>query len=187
MPEFSPSTKKAFIVVSQRLKGFRVAVTITTADTTELLETVIQIPRLGSVRPTEMDISYGVSDDPSSARWECFLADVDPVNLPDVSALRQRSIWQVVQAWRDQGGANLGNPIQTMERDTVDWWNGRTFVQRSAEFHAQRGVSLVAISNVQDSIIVQGVIYWEETLIQRVWGDDNAFSDISMEEMWDGE
>ncbi len=162
-----------------------VALTLAAANTVELLQTIINIPRLGTVRPTELDIAYGVTDDPSSALWEVFLADMDPEALPDVSALRQRSLWQRVQNWRDQGGAAAGNPIQTMSEGVFDFWNGQSYVQRAAEFHAQRTIAFAAISQLTDTIRIQGTIFWEEILVQRVWGDDNAFSDLSFEDYQD--
>ncbi len=140
---------------------------------------------MGSVRPTEMDITYGVVDDPSDERVEVFLADADPANVPDVTALRQRSLWQTAQNWRDQAGAAAGNPIQTLERENVDWFNGATYIQRAAEFHAERNIIFLVISTAQTELLIQGVIFWEEMLIQRRWNNDNAWDGYMDEEIWE--
>ncbi len=182
--EFSEGQSQ-IIIVSQRSIGFRQQVTIASSAVVELLQSIIRIPRLGSIRPTELDITYGVTDDPSDERVEVFLADGDPAALPDVSALRQRSLWQTAQNWRDQAGADAGNPIQTLSREKQEFWNGSTYIQRAAEFHAERNLMFMTFSTAQTEFLIQGVIFWEEILIQRRWNNDNAFSDLMQEEMWE--
>lgn len=181
--EFSGSTKKQFVVVSNRSIGFSIAATVASATVVQLLSSIIRIPRLGSVRPTELDITYGVTDDPIDERIEVYLADGDPTSLPDQSALNQRSLWQTAQNWRVIVGGD--GTIQTFSRENVDFFTETSYVQRAAEFHAERNLMFMIVSTAQSAVFIKGVIFWVETLVQRVWGDDNAFSDIMKEEMWE--
>jgi len=172
MVSFTRGTKD-FVVVSTKRQGFRAVATVAAVDVPEIAQILARIPRIGSVKPLELDISFGLNDDPVDERPEFFLSSVDLDNLPTVAAARDRAFWQAVENWRLVGTALDIGPIQTMGRDLADFFNATAVLFTEAAGYTNRQAIVILISsNVTSNMIVQGVLYYEEQVVQRRFGGD---------------
>lgn len=181
MPEMSRSTKKEFQVVSQRDQGFRVATNLASgSQVPEILSIVAWLPRLGSITPLEMDISYGLSDGATDNELiEFFLALVDVDNIPDGAALRSHAIWQRVQSWQVASAVGVN---QMMSYDVIDWFTPPTYTYTEvAGFTRRTALCILALSNQTSSVLVQGRLNWVETMTQRVWSDSGVEGELTVE------
>ncbi len=174
MVEFSIGSKKDFVVTSIRRGRVNDIRETVVDDVPEVLgDPLAWIPRLGSVTPLEWDAAYGLGDDPADEYLEWFLVAVDVDNLPTLESVRALSIWWRPQAWRSIGTDS--GPVQTMVHDTIDFFNPETYsFQETADF-TQRYAVCVVINSDQDQSDMRtvGVLTYQETLIQRVFGSDN--------------
>ncbi len=172
MPAYNDSTKKAFLVQSVKRKMLYYNDTVTFQTVTNM-GIFGWIPRFGTVTPIELDISYGLSDDPTDEVLEFYCNSVDVDNLPDVTSLRFNSFWGALQQWRAVG--TPANVIQTMTREVQDFLNPPTFAfTELAGFTQRQGVSLITYCGSSSDVLVLAVLTYLETVLQRVWGDDDV-------------
>lgn len=176
MPDrFIPKGSKVITSVKRTAIRESVAVAASTSVVV-LLKTMIWIPRLGIVTPLEWDVSYGVTT-PITAdeTMEWFLTLVDIDNLPLIAGAADRAIWSAAQAWtRD---TDVGKR-QMLTREIQDFFNPASFsFTERADFTQRLGVALLALSSNAETFFTVGVITYQEELIQRKWGGDNATFD----------
>jgi len=176
MPEFEIPTK-SFVVSYTKRKGFRNSTGLT-ADIITMLEELIWIPRLGTVTPLEFDLSYGVTSlIASNERFEWYLVLVDVNNLPTQTGAFTQAIWSAAQAWTVDTAVGKR---QVLSREVNDMFNPQSFsFHEVADFTQRLAVSLIAEFNQAETSFVLGVITWQETIIQRVFGGDSATFDES--------
>ncbi len=146
------------------------------ANTIELVNEGLWIPRLGSITPLELDMSYGPGAITSSHRTEIYWVLVDVDNLPLVAGASSRAIWSAYYRYVVATAVGIA---QTMIRENADFFNPSSFnFSERADFTQRLAVALVMTSTnatvTQDYI---GVFTFEETLIQRKWGGDNSTFD----------
>ncbi len=183
MPTFSESTKQAFIVQSVRHQMLHHNAALGAGTTVTLLDQFAWVPRMGSVTPVEVDITYGISDDPSDEIVEFFIESVDIDNLPNIAALRETAIWAAAQAWRSIG--TDAGPTQTLSRETNDIFHPATFIFDEVAGYTQRqAVALLAHSTTTSTLFVLAKLTWLETVVQRVWGSDTHDNNHEEREDW---
>lgn len=171
MAEFS-----SFTITSLKKAGFfiREDVTHGAADTPNLTIAITRIKPLSRLAPVEMSISYGINEAPASPTLiEFYLAAVDAANLPGLGYLRRDSYWELTQSWRNSG--TPANTIQLVNREVEDFLNAVPTANTNLATRIS-AMTLGIITNcpTQDPInlLIQGVLYYVEELIQRVFGSD---------------
>lgn len=134
----------------------------------------------------ELDISYGIGDDPGDENPEWFLAAVDRDNIPDAPAMRRIASWQAAQNWRSIG--TDAGPVQTLTRENAEFFRPKEWLNRLVGDRQRRiWIAIVFNSDVQTLFHQQGVITFVESLLQRTYGDDNAWDGYLEEEISDDE
>ncbi len=177
MVEFSPgdSSRKDQIIVSIRRTPF-----FTTGQTIGSFEIVgpvlAWLPRLGTIAPLEFDITYGPTGDPGDAFIEFHLVLVDIDNLPLVAGARARAVWQEAQNWRVIVGGD--STIQTLSKSQVEFWNPRVYgTTELADFTQRLALAITADDTTSTAVVILGVLTYRETLVQRIWKNDNWTDD----------
>ncbi len=169
---FIPSKSK--VISSIKRHAFRVlAFDPAAAVTPEIVEEMIWVPRLGTVTPLEFDMSYGISGSIITNRQEWYLTLVDVDNLPNVLGASGRAIWSALQTWIVSSAVGI---TQTMNREIQDFFNPASFnFAERADFTQRLALVLLNVSSEADQTShVAGVITYQEDLVQRVFGNDNA-------------
>lgn len=161
------STK--IIPVLKTLSFHRTGAAIAADPTLTLLVAIAPIPPLARSKVVELDITFGVADDPTDEIVEFFLIAADPNNLPPVSAARNNAIWQSAQLWRDIGAAPAVI-LQTLNRELVDFLFSEVFETTSIDAR-RRSLSFVlcATSNVGSTGHIQGNAVVQSELLQRTF------------------
>ncbi len=177
MPEFG-IPDKSFTVTYLKRKGFRNIAQAMSANVITNLQNLIWIPRLGTVTPLEFDISYGITGIiGGSIRMEWYLVLVDVNNLPLIEGASERAIWSSAQFWQLSTAVGFQ---QMLSRDLADFFNPASFsFHEVADFTQRLVIALVGFQNTTEAVDAVGVITWQETLIQRVFGGDSATFDDS--------
>jgi len=180
MPEMSRSTKKQFVVISNRDQAFRSTLTLASTNVPQIAQIVAWLPRLGTITPVEMDITYGMTDDPNDGEGpEFFFALVDVDNIPDIASLRSNSLWTRAQRWQILSSVGFA---QMLNHDVIDWFNPKTYNYSEVNGFTRRTALCVLVSsNNTSSIVVQGSVTWVETLTQRVWSSSGVEGELSVE------
>ncbi len=134
--------------------------------------------RFSTLTVTELDITFGITADISAdLNNEYFLSVVDQDNLPEVAALRVDNAWQAAERWQVSTGA-FTIPTQVLQRA-----DPRFFYPKSwANLEAQPRRLTLAILNFNAGVVgclVQGTIRFTEVILQRTFGNDNAYSGVN--------
>ncbi len=169
-----PHRTENFVVSYIKRKSFRViAESVGVSASPVVLVEVAWIPRLGTITPLELDITYGTTDPDVTSTMEFYLALVDISNVPLIESVAERSIWGAMVNWVVH---DLTGVIQTMMRDTADFFNPASFSYSELADFTQRSVlALLANTevNTQEATVI-GVCYFQVDLLQRVFGSDSA-------------
>ncbi len=147
----------------------------------EVITVIRRIPRHTDLKPKQMQIWFGIQDDPSDEVIEYYLNAVDPQNVPSRGFLREQSAWLGVQAWRSIGTDS--GPIQTAERDELEFPRAPTYSNRTDRTQSL-SLCILARSTVSSVVIVAGSIEVEITIDRRIWPGEDWPEDIEFEE-WD--
>lgn len=163
---------ETFVVTYLKRKGFRISTSVS-ANVLTALQALIWVPRLGTVTPLELDMSYGVTSAvTANALFEWYLVLVDIDNLPTQDGAFTRAIWSSAQAWTVDSAVNKR---QMLNREVNDMFNPASFsFTEMADFTQRLAISLLAIFTTIETTFNLGVITWQEQLIQRVFGSDSA-------------
>lgn len=143
----------------------------------ELVDSGLWVPRLGEITPLELDMSYGPSSVSASHRVELFWVLVDVDNLPLIGGASSRAIWSAYMRWIATTAVGIN---QVMIRENADFFNPATFsFTERADFTQRIAVALVMqTTDGNVNLEVVGVFTYQETIIQRKFGGDNATFDI---------
>ncbi len=173
MVEFTTGSKKDFMVTSVKRGRINDIDEVVATGIPEVLgDPLAWLPRLGSITPLELDVHYGLQDQPGDELPEVHVVLVDVDNLPTIESVRARAIWSGVQNWRTIG--TIGQLIQTLSHAEVDWFNPETYsMTEFASFTQRLAVCFLIHSNTTSRFIAMGVMAYSETIIQRVFGSDN--------------
>lgn len=158
--------KSTKIIVETKHIPFRVTgVTINTTLTEMAL--LLGLKPLSKSSVVELDITYGLSDDPTDELVEFFLLVRRTENLT-IQAARNRSIWNTAQIWRAIGTALDIGPIQTLANVQMEFWNPKIHDMLSLDNRrAAQSFIIAAISDVGSTGHVQGTITVRTELLQR--------------------
>lgn len=155
--------------------------TITVNTTLTLVDVLQTIQPLSTVALLELDITYGVQDDPVDELTEWYAAVVDVDALGTFQALRNIADWQSAQNWRIIG--TDAGPVQTLSRENEVMFNPRLHGSLSLSQRKRRqALAILSRSTVESTILVLGVAKLQVNLIQRNWRGDNSYDDLSFEE-----
>ncbi len=165
---------ETFVVSYVKRKSFRViGQSVGVSASPVVLVEVAWIPRLGTITPLELDITYGTADPDVTSTMEFYMTLVDVNNLPLIEAVAERSIWGTMVNWVVH---DLTGVIQTMMRDTADFFHPASFSYSELADFTQRSVVAILANtevNTQEATVI-GVCYFAVDLIQRVFGSDSA-------------
>ncbi len=170
--------KGSKVIISIKRHSWRhIDFNVVAANAIELMDTGLWIPRLGTITPLELDMSYGPASLAASTRtdWYWVLVDVD--NLPLIQGASDRAIWSALYEWVVLSAVGAA---QIMSREIQDFFNPASFnFTERADFTQRLALALV-FQSTSSAVDVQsvGVFTYEETLIQRKWGGDNSTFDV---------
>lgn len=173
--------KKSFVVTSvKRARIRKFSEQLVTIDAPQIIDVPLApIPRMGSVTPLEWDASFGLNDSTySSVAIEFYLTMIDRDNIPTSASVSARSIWGRYQRWRSVG--TDAGPIMTTTDDVIDFLNPEGYTPSEfASFTQRLALCAIGISNTANiGIDMVATLTYQETVIQRVFGNDNwTFSD----------
>lgn len=181
------SLVKSEVIPTLRIIAFQDERTLAAGGgATEILVFLTPLRPLSSITPVELDISYGLADDPTDEKPEWYLAAVDRDNVPDQNAMRRIAAWQTVQVWRSLG--TPGQVVQTITRENADFFRPKTWLNELVGDRQRRVfICIVSSSDTTSALRAQGVITFVENIIQRTFGSDNAYSDMLLEEISEDE
>ncbi len=164
---------ESFVVTATRREVIRLLDHSVTADTVTNLNMMAWIPRLGTITPLEWDVSWGITGSiAANQRIELYLTLVDVNNLPTIVGASDRAIWGVMQFYRFS--TNIGVQKRLM-REIQDFFRPTSFTFREVvDFTQRSGIALIAHLGSTINIDVVGVLTYEMTMIQRVFGSDSA-------------
>lgn len=163
----------------RRTIGFYGATQALTDVPIVMAQLALSHPRSSQV-VSELDITFGLSEDPTDLRLEFFLMNVDIDNIPSITALRANAQWQAAQNWRSLSAVGV---CQTFTRETNDFWNPPVFQNYSLETRKRRMASvLMGWSFATPLAHVQGSAVVSQRLEQRTWRNDNTFADFDEED-----
>ncbi len=143
------------------------------ADVPEILgDPLAWLPRLGTITPLEWDAAYGLVDLPSDEFPEWHLINTDVDNLPVLESVRARAIWSRPQQWRETG--TPAQILQTLTTDRIDFLNPESYsFTEMADFTQRLAMCVLINSNAASRMRTMGVLTYQESVIQRVFGNDN--------------
>lgn len=139
--------------------------------------TVGNVQPLATVFPVELDITYGLTDDPTSGEEiELFLMVSDEGSFPPLASARTRSWWSTFQHWRALSTGTGINTFRTDDHQILDFFNPNGFENITLDtrrirhiFHIGYGADQAQTSDIK----IMGIVVWQEILIQRMFGNDN--------------
>lgn len=159
-------------------------------STVEFITGMIYVFRNNATyRPLYWELWAGSSTLPIVAvtNLEVFLAAVSALGPPDLTSLRNRAFWKMA-SWLNSAAAAVG-PINSTMHGQAEW-NDPTkgpmvSMKDPALSRVKYGFALLAHSNVTHTFGLTGQLIFEEQLIQREWGNDNAFRDREIDGILD--
>lgn len=131
------------------------------------------------VKVEELDITFGVADDPVDELVEFFLARVNPATLPTIVPLRNRNLWQGSSNFRVLSSVGVIDSQQDEYDMEVDQWVVPDDLDPS---HKDQVLAILCESNAASQIRVAGNVDLLNEINQREWSD-SGFEDMSPEEM----
>jgi len=172
---------KSQLIFTNKTRGMHFAEQSTGA--LQILQNIQFMQPMSELLPTEMNLTFGLGQDISTdVSFELYLTVADIDNLPEIGTLRLNNSWQSQQRWQVSTGA-FTIPTKVLDRVDPRWFRAKAY--RNLEVGGTvRRMALVLLGNTSTNIqfIAQGTISYSETLIQRTFGNDNAYDDI-----WDGD
>jgi len=152
------------VVVETKHIPFRAAGSTINTSLTELVN-LLGLKPLSKSSAVELDITFGISDDPGDELIEWMLLVRRAENLTVFNA-RTRSIWQTAQNWRFVGVAT--GVVQTLDRQQMEFWNPKIHDMLTLENRRTAAAyTIQAISSIGSTGHVQGIITIRTELIQR--------------------
>ncbi len=146
-----------------------------------LLEAIVPLPPWTEMIPTELDVAWGPAADISvDQAFQIFLSVVDIDSIPELASLQANAVWSDAQIWRVSTGS-FTIPTQTLTHADPRFFHPKSYKAIPVGSVARRqALSFVGSSTITDiSFFTIGVVRWTEIISQRVFGNDNAYSDLS--------
>lgn len=166
--------RKSKVIISIKRHRIRSIAQGLVTTVPEILDLGVAIPRLGTITPLEWDVSWGVTGIiTQSIRYEIYMTLIDIDNLPQIAGIADRAIWSSAQFWQFNTGVGI---TQMLQREIQDFFNPAsfTFTER-ADFTQRLSLAIIGlITNANEGVDTVGVLTYQEELIQRVFGNDNA-------------
>ncbi len=173
MVEFTIPKQSKVIVSIKRGRPSDIDETLAQNVAEILGDPIAWLPRLGTITPLEIDFTYGVVDAPGTEFIEWFLLNCDVDNIPAIESIRARSLWWRAQQWRSIG--TDAGPVQTLTRDDIDLLNPESYsFTEVADFTQRQALCVISHTDASSARVrILGVVTYQETIIQRRFGNDN--------------
>lgn len=170
-------TKK---IVTSKYRSWAVSAAMTAGVPRLLSDSpLIYIPRKGTVKIQELEISYGLNADPAdvSAIFGFALVDADLIDFAGAfpRGFLTQSLWQAEQLWRVLTAVGV---VQTMTQADIDLSNPPTAGRSNQNGMEDVGYNVWCFTDQTIGCKTTGSATWIETIFQTTWVDD--FSE------WDG-
>lgn len=120
-----------------------------------------------SIELEDIEISYGLADDPTDERLQYFLVEADPDNLPTMNAALDSNFWVGMQIWRAVG--TPANVLDTVTQSDDEGLEGEIAHDVTIPNHS---LCIIATSDNGSLARVVGTIDFVESLVQRQVRDD---------------
>lgn len=143
------------------------------ADTLTLMDTAYRMQPMSELAVREIDVSFGIKDDPTDEIVEWYIGTTTVDNLPAKSSIQNVADWYARQVWRSIGTDS--GPVQTFERQHVE--NLIPKVVSNMELSRRResmGICLTIWANTGSGVHASGHISFQEALVQRNWRSDSS-------------
>lgn len=147
-----------------------------------LIIAIRAIPRHTDLSPKQMQVWFGVDDEPTDESIEYYLDAVDPDNIPAQDALRNSSAWIAAQNWESIGV--VAQLIQTLTRDELEFPKVPIYSNRTTGTK-NYVLALLAVSDASSNPKFSGSIELEITIDRRIWPGPDWPTDMEFED-WEG-
>ncbi len=144
------------------------ALNVTASSVPTLLASLAMRSR-STIKLEDIDINFGLDDDPTDERVLYYLVACDPDNLPSFVSLQNANYWNDMQIWRAVG--TPANVLNTVDNSDDEDLRGEVTHDVTIPNHS---LCLIAVGNVASSVRVQGVVDFTEMLEQRKVRDDSS-------------
>lgn len=140
---------------------------------TQLIEILWTLMPDMTIKPKSIDISCGITDDPTDEEIIWALIFGDPENLPLLSTTSpqnlKEAIWTKVEAWRSIG--TDAGPTEVMDDDTIEALSG---IYTYGGDDRQVALLFMTRTITTSSMLALGRVVAEIEYRQLTWNDDGS-------------
>ncbi len=171
---FSGKDSRIKRIVTTKYRSWAVSAAVT-GGTPRLLSDVpiIYIPRNGTVQIQELELSYGLNQDPIDVSLIIgfALVDADLVNFGGAfpRGFLNQSLFQAEQLWRSLTAVGV---VNTMQQADIDIDNPPVAARSNQRGQEDVGYNIIAFTDVTVGAKCTGSAVWIETLHQQILVDD---------------
>jgi len=187
-----PTSVKTVLITVKKGFHFEAALSLSAVGELQILQSAVDlgedritIPPQSVSRPLQLQVWYGLADEPGDGEdIEIYLAAIDVANLPDVSSIRQTAEWMAAQRWIQAGVP--ANTVQTLSKDGMIFLSQPTanlsLVQRIRDF---AWVFLgTSTTNTDSTIKLLATLTVQHTILQRTWRSDSYKWSDENQDVW---
>lgn len=168
------------LVVTNKVRGIFATADLV-AGVPVILEQIQLMQPRSEMIPTEMDLAWGINEDINQdKRLEIYLTVVDIDNIPEIGAIRSNNAWADMQKWQVSTGT-FTIPTEVLNHLDPRFFRPKAWLNLEVGAAVRRmALVLIAFSNEGSDVqaIAMGTVRYTETLVQRVFGHDNAYSEV---------